>query len=105
MNDETDKAKKTLNKFEEALGKGWFPGIEYLGDVDKDFLTDLKKKGFEITSIFDGFQVHIKKIETDDEYDAFGESIEEAIDSAIPYDKNRVKVLKQVLDEPGGDKE
>lgn len=89
MNDETDKAKKTLNKFELALGKGWFPGIEYLSDIDEDFLTDFKKKGFEITSIYDGFQVHIKKIGTEDEYGAFGESIEEAIDSAIPYDKQK----------------
>lgn len=105
MNDEIDKAKKTLNKFEVALGKGWFPGIEHLSDIDEDFLTDLKEKGFEITSIFDGFQVRIKKIGTEDEYGAFGESIEEAIDSAIPFDKNRVKVLKQVFDEPGGDKE
>ncbi len=82
-----DKLEKKLKDYREAQEEGWFPGIGYLSDIDEDFLTDLKKKGFEITSIFDGFQVWIKRIGTEDEYFAFGESIEEAIDSAIPYEK------------------
>jgi hypothetical protein len=51
--------------------------------VDPQFEEDLKKKGFEIESIIEGYEVTIKRISDGEEFTEFSECIEEAIDNAI----------------------
>lgn len=78
------------------LDEDWIPGIEYLEDVDKEVLDSLKKRGYKISAIYDGLQVWIENPDTE-AYVGFGESVEEAIDSALPLEIRKVLYDEQDL--------
>lgn len=69
-------------------------GSEYLNIIEPNSMEELKKRGYEITSIEDGFQVRIRKIDSGEdanEIEGFGECIEEAIDNALPFERMEKK--------------
>lgn len=78
------------------LDEDWIPGIEYSEDVDKEVLDSLKKRGYKISAIYDGLQVWIENPDTE-AYVGFGESVEEAIDSALPLEIRKVLYDEQDL--------
>lgn len=81
------KIEKTVKLFRESEK---IVGSEYLDIIEPNSLEELKKRGYEITSIMDGFQVLIRKIgadERENEIEGFGECIEEAIDNALPFER------------------
>lgn len=80
-----------IKNVKELLGEDWIPGKEYLEDVDPEVIDSLKRRGFKISSIYDGLQVWIENPETGQGYVGFGESIEEAIDSALPLEVDEVQ--------------
>lgn len=61
-------------------------GSEFLEFINPDTLEEIKKKGFEISMIIDGFKVYLKKIGEDggDEEEGFGEDVDEAVYNALP---------------------
>lgn len=67
-----------------------------LEDVDKEVLDSLKKRGYKISAIYDGLQVWIENPDTE-AYVGFGESVEEAIDSALPLEIRKVLYDEQDL--------
>lgn len=93
MEEHEKKIEKTVKLFRESEK---IVGSEYLDIIEPGSMEELKKRGYEITSICDGFQVWIRKIGTKEEdvkYEliGFGESIEEAIDSALPFERMEKK--------------
>jgi hypothetical protein len=83
-------------KIAERLGlTEWFPGIDELESVDdsmKDTVKELKDKGLEITGVYSGYQVTItkgKNTDNEEQFTGFGETVEEAVDSATPFESDK----------------
>lgn len=101
---EKDKAlrdEELVKRFEESTKNAVKEALE-INCVDPQFVLDLKNKGFDIDSILDGVQVTIvraKGTDKEEDFTGFGESVEEAVDSAMPMeytDEQKQKVVTRL---------